>query len=516
MKELKKLKSVMLIYMCFCLCLSLISCGEKDYSGKTVNFATYDNVSTFDPQLAKTSAEITIASNCFENLFVKDENGEIKNGMVKSYTVSKDEKIYTFTLRTDAVWSDGETKVSAKDFEFGIKRAIKPETASPYVSALYSIKNAEKINKGKAKLENLGVKAEENTLTIRLHEKDDGFIETLTKPLCAPCNEEFFNSTTGKYGLSNKNIISNGSFCITYHNTETRTVIISNNEDYNGSYKAIPKSVQISYGDDYKDIYSAFGNDEADIGTIECSYMESLSEKGNKNKLFYNTNYVLYLSDKLVSSSGTDLRQVLTADIDIGALKANITDYYKTESGIIPSINIIDGKVYRDTVGNVTAKKYNAKKAQKLLGDFDAACEVLNGQSVFYPANNEKIALLCNLLVQGWQKDLNLYINSKEETSDNIANLIKNDEILMAIIPVTSENNSAVSSFNSLSKLKIVKNADGYSAKKLFKAEQKLIDSGTIYPIVSIPTSISLTNKIDGFVSSADGKVLDFRFIKKS
>ena len=46
-----------------------------------------------------------------------------------------------------------------------------------------------------------------------------------------PCNEEFFNSTGGRYGLSNKYIISNGAYSIDYYNTDTKTVVIQNNEN---------------------------------------------------------------------------------------------------------------------------------------------------------------------------------------------------------------------------------------------------------------------------------------------
>ena len=86
----------------------------------------------------------------------------------------------------------------------------------------------------------------------------------------------------------------------------------------------------------------------------------------------------------------------------------------------------------------------------------------------------------------------------------------------MAIIPVSSENNSAVSSINSLNRLGIAEKAAGNTAAKLLKYEQKLIDDGVVYPILSIPTAVSYSKNINGFSSSDDGKILDFRFIKMS
>lgn len=513
---MKKIKSFILIYMCFLICLSLVSCGGNDYSEKSIVFATNDSVSTFDPQLCKTSAEITIATNSFEGLLTKDENGKIVNGMAQSYTVSDDKKVYTFKIREGMIWSDGETPLTAADFEFGIKRAVMKVTASPFASALYSIKNAEKINKGKAKLSSLGVKADSNTLTITLNKADEGFLETLTRPMCFPCNKEFFDSTSGKYGLSNKYIISNGAYSINYYNTDTKTVIIQNNEDYKGENSGIPKQITVNYSEEYEDIYSDFKSKEIDIGAIECGYLKSLDDMGNKSKFYYNTNYCLYLSKKLVAQNGVVLNKALSLDINKGSIEKNITDYYNAVEGIIPAVNTLGGNAYRDTVGAVKMPEYNAKKAQKLLGNFDEAAKVLNELSIYYPKDDEKLALISNLIVQGWQKDLNLYINSLAEEQSVILSKIKSGEILMAIVPVSSENNSAVSSFNSLKQFEIETVGEKTSAKKLFEKEQKLIDDGIIYPVLSIPTAVSYSENISGFSASDDGKTVDFRFIKKS
>lgn len=513
---MKKTKSFILIYMCFLMCLSLISCGDNDYSEKSVVFATNDSVSTFDPQLCQTSAEITIATNSFEGLLTTDENGKIINGMAQSYTVSEDKKVYTFKIRDGMMWSDGETPLTAADFEFGIKRAVMKSTDSPFVSALYSIKNAEKINKGNAKLSSLGVKADSNTLTITLNKADDGFLETLTRPVCFPCNKEFFDSTSGKYGLSNKYIISNGAYSINYYNTDTKTVIIQNNEDYKGENGGIPKQITVNYSENYEDIYSDFKSKQIDIGVIECGYLKSLDDMGNQSKLYYNTNYCLFLSKKLVTQNGVALNKALTLDIDKGSIEKNITDYYNAVEGIIPAVNTLGGSAYRNIAGAVKMPEYNVEKAEKLLGNFDEATKVLNELSIYYPSDDEKISLISNLIVQRWQKDLNLYINSEAEKQDVILSKVKSDEILMAIIPVSSDNNNAVSSFNSLNLCGIETVGEKISAKKLYEKEQELIDDGIIYPVLSIPTAVSYTDKISGFTSSSDGKTVDFRFIKKS
>lgn len=509
------LKKILAFLVCVFVCLSCVSCTKDKYSDKTVYFSSYDSISTFDPQTASTSAEITVANNCFEGLLTKNKDGEIVNGMAKEYSVSSDKKTYTFVLRDDAVWSDGETPVTAADFEFAFQRAVKKSTGARYVSSLYSIKNAESINKGEMSMSSLGVSADGNTLKITLSKADDGFAETLTRPICFPCNKEFFESTNGKYGLSKSDIISNGAFKVSTYNKDEKTVSLYRNSEYNGEFYAKPQSVSISYSENYEDIYSKFSKNKTDIGTIDCDYISSLKEDGNITSLYYNTNYVLYLSPKLVSSNGTSLRKALVTDIDYSTIKINITDYYKTVSGIIPSINKFEGVAYRENACEINPPEYNPKKAEKALGDYTSASQILKDKSIYYPQGNEKLELIANLIVQGWQKDLDVYINSKAASVDEINAGIKTGEILLAILPVSSENNSAVSSFECLTELKITDKINKYSVEKLYNEEEKLISSGTIYPLISIPTAISCSKDIDNFSASSDGKIIDFRYINK-
>ena len=103
---MKRFLAIFISVLCL---INLSSCGEKNYSDKTVHFTTSDIVSTFDPALASAPVEISIATNCFEGLMTRNKSGEIVLGAAKSYDVDKSGKVYTFKLREDAVWSDGET-----------------------------------------------------------------------------------------------------------------------------------------------------------------------------------------------------------------------------------------------------------------------------------------------------------------------------------------------------------------------------------------------------------------------
>ena len=83
---------------------------------------------------------------------------------------SNDNRIWTFTLRDDAKWSDG-TPVTAQDFVYSWQRLVDPKTTSPFArfAALAGINNAQAIIDGKAAPDTLGVTAvDARTLRVQL------------------------------------------------------------------------------------------------------------------------------------------------------------------------------------------------------------------------------------------------------------------------------------------------------------------------------------------------------------
>ena len=114
--------------------------------GVTLRLSTTAEPTTLDPNLAEDYYSITPIEQMFLGLTnINNETAEIEPELAESWETSEDGLTWTFNLRDDAVWSDGKP-VTAQDVEYSVKRAIKPETASPYAYVLYIIKNAKAIN----------------------------------------------------------------------------------------------------------------------------------------------------------------------------------------------------------------------------------------------------------------------------------------------------------------------------------------------------------------------------------
>ena len=124
---------------------------------------------TLDPALASDTTSVSVIEQLFIGLVdLDDTTAEVKPELATSWTISSDGKVYTFTLRSDVKWSDGNP-VTAQDVRYGILRTLAPATASSYAYVLTPIiKNAAGYNAGTITDPNqVGVTAV-NTTTLRI------------------------------------------------------------------------------------------------------------------------------------------------------------------------------------------------------------------------------------------------------------------------------------------------------------------------------------------------------------
>ncbi|MBO0345350.1 peptide ABC transporter substrate-binding protein [Roseibium limicola] len=168
---------------------------------------------TLDQHKTSTVYESHILRDMYEGLVSYSAEGKIIPGVAKDWTVSEDGTTYTFNLREDAKWSNGDPVV-AGDFEYSLRRIMTPETGAKYASVLYPILNAEAVNKGEKPVEELAVKAiDDHTLEIKLASATPYFIDLLGHQTGLPVHpatvEEF-----GSDFVKAENIVTNGPFTL--------------------------------------------------------------------------------------------------------------------------------------------------------------------------------------------------------------------------------------------------------------------------------------------------------------
>ena len=182
---------------------------------------------TLDVHKTSTVGESHVLRDLYEGLVVKDNKGEVVPGVAEKWELSDDGKLYRFTLRANAKWSNGDP-VKASDFVFAYRRIMNPETGAKYANILYPILNAEKVNKGQAKPEELGVKAvDDRTLEIRLEQPTPYFIELLTHQTGLPVHPASVEKF-GKDYVKPGNLVSNGAYTLAEFVPNSHIKIVKN------------------------------------------------------------------------------------------------------------------------------------------------------------------------------------------------------------------------------------------------------------------------------------------------
>lgn len=150
----------------------LAACSNSNSSSNTnksvMNTSTPNEISTLDSSKYGDTTSSEILQNSMEGLYRFDKKNNPYLAGATSVKKSKDEKTYTFKLRKNAKWSNGDP-VTADDYVTAWRRTVDPKNSSLDSDSFAIIKNGTKITQGKAKVNSLGVKAlDKHTLQVTL------------------------------------------------------------------------------------------------------------------------------------------------------------------------------------------------------------------------------------------------------------------------------------------------------------------------------------------------------------
>lgn len=173
-----------------------------------------DEPQTLDPAIITGQLEGRIALALFEGLTTRNARGEIIPGMAESWTISPDGLTYTFKLRANAQWSNGDP-LTASDFLNSWERTLNPATASEYSYQLYYLVNGEAYGTGKlTDFSQVGVKApDDRTLVVTLTHPTAYFLELTSFQTLCPVHLP----TVKKYGndwTKPGKMVSNGPYVL--------------------------------------------------------------------------------------------------------------------------------------------------------------------------------------------------------------------------------------------------------------------------------------------------------------
>ncbi len=232
-----------------------------------------------DPNRASWASEITVIKQVFQGLLGFNQDLTLKPVVAKEIPtvanggISKDGLTYTFKLRNDVTWSDGK-KVTAKDFEYSIKRMLDPKLAAEYASFYYDIKGAQEYNSSKetdaAKLKALsdaiGVQATDDyALKITLKQQRATLLQLMALWPTYPVRQDIIEKNGEKW-TEKDTYIGNGPFKMSEWVHQDHITLVANDR-YWGTKPKLQK-IEIKMITDANQELAAYKNNEMELSRV--------------------------------------------------------------------------------------------------------------------------------------------------------------------------------------------------------------------------------------------------------
>jgi oligopeptide transport system substrate-binding protein len=203
---------------------------------------------TLDPHKAEGVPASQILRDLYEGLTAEAPDGSLVPGAAARWNISRDGRTYTFYLRRDARWSNGDP-LRADDFVFGLRRSAAPDTASNYAQVLLPIQNAREVLTGELPPSELGVTAlDEFTLQIQLTDPTPYFLGLLNHSSTYPVHRSSLQEHGSRFSRPG-NLVSNGAFVLTDWSVRSRIVLERNVNYWDADNVILEQVVYYPYED---------------------------------------------------------------------------------------------------------------------------------------------------------------------------------------------------------------------------------------------------------------------------
>ena len=242
--------------------------GEALADDQTFTYSMLDEFTTADPQMVEDVSGSYFVRDLFEGLMNQDADGNLIPGVATGYTTNEAKDVYTFTLRKNAKWSDGNP-VTAHNFVYAWRRLADPATASPYswFADIMALENVGAVMSGESPPEALGVRALDNhTLEVSLTASLPYFAAMTTHASTFP-SPEWTVRTFGDDWTKPGNIVGNGAYVLTEHIPNETATRERNSWYWNNDATIIDKVVTLVINDENTD-FTRWEAGETDRGAV--------------------------------------------------------------------------------------------------------------------------------------------------------------------------------------------------------------------------------------------------------
>ena len=490
--------------LALCLLFSCAACGKKN-TATALRADLSGRVYTLDPQYCSTALERCLLKNCMEGLLRRLPDGTMAEGCAESYSVSADGLRYTFTLRENLQWSDGEP-LTAKDFVFAFQRIQQGSGSAAAREQFAAIAGMAAGESG-----SLGVAApDDRTVIITLSRTDPLLPEKLAEPEAFPCREDFYTGTHARYGNTLENMIYNGPY--TVKSWESAGLRLIPNSRYTGLTPAQNTGVIITLGKD--NTMERFLEGLTDCCRVDSNTLGQLS--GGKASLLTFRNGTVSL---LLNQASPQLARLYDE---------SYTDL--TAKGFsLGSVTYPDGSSTSDfRRSDQLTITYNARAAAAAL---EQVKELPQGLTLLLPKGSA-LEGFCGWLQKQWLDHLGLVVNLAIVDADTYRSRLAKGDFTLALYSYTAGDElhtvfrhygtgggapvqCADPHYGQLLDMASTSRNVNEAARLFANAEALLVDQFIVMPLFYTESYFAMAQDVTGLQASADGTELFFATAKR-
>lgn len=408
--------------------------GDSSDSGEKVfRYAVNTEPTTLDPTKGQSIGDNEIQHAVTESL-VRNTAGTVEPGIAESWDISDDGLTYTFHLRDDAKWSDGE-QITADDFVYSWKRLLDPETASPYAFIGDYLKNGHAIETGEMSVDELGVKAiDDTTLEVTLENPTSYFLSLVgSAGQYAPLRQDIVEEYGSDFAATADKNVYSGPYKMV--SSENNVWVFEKNENYWNIDEINLDRCELNYVENTDTQLSMYESGDLDYVQVPTA---SVAQYKDEAEAFTNGNvdfcYINSASEEQPALQNKNFRLALNYALNReDYVKLAVEDVYTAFNGLVfPGLQAKDS-----TYG----EEYDVDSySYPLAGDTDKAKEYLNTAIEELKTSNPELGIsspsditiefvttdaesskkIAEVIQEQWQNNLGIKVDIRQVTYSDI------------------------------------------------------------------------------------------------
>nr|WP_245350117.1 peptide ABC transporter substrate-binding protein [Cytobacillus eiseniae] len=367
---------------------------EEEGSEKILYLNNGLEPTSFDPPIGFDSVSWSGLNNLMEGLTRLGKNHDPEAATAESWDVSEDGKIYTFHIRENAKWSNGDD-VTAGDFEFAWKRLLNPETGSPAAFLGYFIEGAEAFNNGEGSADDVQVKAiDAKTFEVTLISPQAYFLSVITNPAFFPINEKVATDNPTWFAEADT-FVGNGPFNLAEWEHDSHFLMEKNDQYWDAGTVKLDK-VHWAIIDDTNTEYQMYQTGNLDVSDIPADLSEQLFSEGKAEVGDQAGDYFYRFNLTMEPFQNVNIRKAFAMAVDQQQMVDFVTkNKEKPAYGFVAyGFNDANGNDFRETAGDLVKTDVEEAKALLAKGMEEEGYETLPEVTLTYSTSDthKKIA----------------------------------------------------------------------------------------------------------------------------